>query len=444
MTLKSTLKDGLVIALGIIIIISLFSLQGWMETWRKNIQDKEILTGRQIMIDSPGAGDIIIGNGEDKKPKENKPDTTKQEDPNIKCLMDGGLTDDDVQIGGNFFKGIECPEKKKDVIKAEIREHCVNVNVGQELDTKICIENRGMLNFGLEIPKQPEKAAGKPINLKNYNGLALFVMFLITLLLVWREFEVKERKRKEWERIREKHVELPGEHIEVRVIKSAPLFKEIVSEEEKLLTHEEMIEVHEKLVREQKAAMEAKPLTTEEISECIKSFNAIGKDITEELKHGNLDKARRKFLLLFPIYTRLYNSLDEMRKRDLVDVIKYLHDQLNIMEKSRKIRHLIEEVYQHAEQHRVDKEPVEKTSEENKEIEKAAKVFSQLGGETEKEKIEKKDVLEGIEKMRESLIEGRTAEKKASNELRDELEKLKKLVYGEKTKGEKKQGKQKD
>ena len=431
MTLKLILKDGLVIALGIIIIISLFSMQGWMETWRTNIQEKDVLTGRQISIDSPGAEINHPGNDEPKRPP---PKTEEQQDPNIQCLMDGGLTDDDVQIGGNFFKGIGCPEKKKDVIKVEIKEHCMNVDVGEQLDTRICIENRGMLNFGLEIPKEPQKEVEKPLDLKNYNGLILFLLFLIILILVWREFEVKEKKREEWEHIKEKHAELPAEHIEVRVIKSAPLFKEIVSEEERLLTHEEMMEVHEKLMREEKTAMTARPLTIEEVSEYVKNFNAIGKDITEELKHGNLDKARKKYLLLFPIYTRLYNSLDEMRKRDLVDVIKYLHDQLNIMEKSRKIRHLIEEVYQHVEQHRVDKEPVEKTSEENKEIENAAKVFSQLGGEMEKEQIKKKDVLEKIDKMHESLIEGKIVEKKAASDLRDELEKLKRLVYGQEKK----------
>ncbi|MEK6840322.1 MAG: hypothetical protein AABX72_05240, partial [Nanoarchaeota archaeon] len=265
--------------------------------------------------------------------------------------------------------------------------------------------------------------------------------FLITLMIVWREFEMRERAREQLEHIKESHHKpLPPEQIERRVIKAAPLFKEILSEEEKLLNPLEVREIHEKLMQEQKLMIGGARLTHKEMSDYITHFNTLGKEISEELKHGNLPKARKKYLLLFPLYTRLYNSVDDAQKRELVDVIKFLHDQLNIMEKSRRIRHLIEEVYQETDKHRVDveqprKEDMKVLKEEH--VAEAKHVFSQLAGERERQRqLGRKEVLQQIDKVSTTLQE-QGVETPSAQSLQEELEALKRLVYGDKKKEKK-------
>lgn len=430
-----------IIILGIVLILVLFSLQAFFEQMRTSISS---VTGNAIIInttaDNPPVPTIIINHTSSDLPFVSQEQSFN---PRLQCWVDGGLRADDIVIGKDFFEGFVCPEKKKEIVTADVREECLVITVGEDVETDICSEDHGMLSFDVGLPSGAAAVAPAVPKERSYNGLILFIAFLVTLMIVWREFELRERSREQLEHAKESHHRtLPPEHIERRVIKAAPLFKEILSEEEKLLNPLEVREIHEKLMQEQKLMVGGARLTHKEMSEYITNFNNLGKDISEELKRGNLSKARKKYLLLFPLYTRLYNSVDDAQKRELVDVIKYLHDQLNIMEKSRRIRHLIEEVYQETDKHRVDvqepqKEDMKVLKEEH--VAEAKHVFSQLAGEREQQRqLERKEVLKQIDKVSTTLQE-KGVETPSAQSLQEELEALKRLVYGDKRKEKREQ-----
>lgn len=437
MSWRSLLRDSAVIILGIFLIFFLFSVQTFLEQMRETLSSPQI-TGEAIIINTTGDDGLIhIIPSSPPEPPPSPPEPPLN--PELACWMEGGLTPDDIVIGKDFFEGLACPEeRKKDRVTAAVEDRCLTVAVGNAVHTNICAVDEGLLSFGLVLPPTAAAVAPPLTPERTYTGLMLFLAFLITMMIVWREYEVRERIREHLEHERESHhLPLPPEQIERRVIKAAPLFKEILSEEEKLLSSEDVQEIHEKLMQEQKMMITGAPLTHEEIGAYIRTFNALGKEISEELRHGNLSKARKKYLLLFPLYTRLYYAVDESRKRDLVDVIKYLHDQLNIMEKSRKIRHLIEEVYRDVEKHRVDVEqpPKEEMKVLKDDERKFTQIFSHLAGERREERpLEKKEVLKQIEKVHTTLQET-PVETESLKSLQEELEDLKSMVYkGEKRK----------
>lgn len=423
--LRALARDVAVILLGIMLVLGLFVLQSFLEGAREEVQGT-VLTGAQIIINTTSTNPPPREPGVVITPQYPQ----VQHHPRVQCLMQGGLTEDDVHLAGELLEGVPCPERQKREVKAALVDKCLRISVGGELDTALCVEKEGAVSLDFAIPSvapgQPPAVAVQ----RSFNGIILFVLFLMTVLWVWREYEMRERKLEERQKERQRYEYHPVEEVEVKIIKSAPLFKEAVSEEERYLSPEEVREIHAALLREQQKMGEAPPLQREEIGEYIKGFNELGKEISRYLREGKLHKARRRYLLLFPLYTRLYYAVDEERKGELVDVMKYLHDQLNIMEKSKKIRHLIEEVYRDVEKHRVDVEPEhEKIVVLRDEKEKAEGVFSSLSGEGGP--VRKKEVIRQIEKVQEHLERKDVPREQRATvkDLQAELEELKELVY---------------
>ena len=134
------------------------------------------------------------------------------------------------------------------------------------------------------------------------------------------------------------------------------------------------------------------------------------------------------YLALFPIYSRLYNTLDESSKAELQLVVKYLHDQVNIALRGTEIRGLIEEAYTEAEAHRVDREKgynalkdadrLNELIEKNK-IEEAKKVF---GGKTSGEGV-KRRLVGSIDSLGESIDDSDENMKEVKRKL-NEIKKL--------------------
>jgi|GEM_PF-4355230 hypothetical protein len=432
MSVVTLLRDIGIILLGILLVFTLFSLHNFMGAGKEFI-DQNSLTGGFLMFNSSGAEDSPPPPTTSTPPVTVPPPMVT--DPVLTCFMEGGLTADDIEIGGAFFKGFYCPAPvEKKPVTATLENKCLGIHIGGEIDSAFCFAGPNTLQVGLSLPRQPEGVTPPLIISKNYNALILFILFLVSMVLMWREFEMRERRLHERELEKNRHLVLPSEQIDVKVITSAPLFKEIVSAEEQLLSPEEVKEIHEKLMKEEHQAIRAPPLTSDEVNEFIKSFNALGKEIADYLKEGKLDKARKRYLALFPLYTRLYHSVDETHQRELVEVIKYLHDQLNIMEKSKKIRHLIEEAYKDLDQHRVDQEqkPREKLV-VLKEKETAHEILSELTREKSNvEPLDKEDVLQNIEHLREKLQDAKKDTSRGTfKNIHEELEDLERLVYGD-------------
>jgi hypothetical protein len=425
--LLSVMKDSVVILLGIVLVLGLFAFQHFMGV----VQEQgESLTGRQISIGT---------NLPDQPNKTPSPPSSvghSIEHPivpeTIQCLTEGGVTEDDVEITGSLLEGFPCEiDRERKEVSAEVEQNCLRLHVEDEIRTVICFDEDAGAQIGIVIPPRPHLDALDVEIGRNWLGLVLFLLFLITLFIVWREFEVREKALEE-QRLRRIRRELPGERVEVKTIKSAPLFREYVPEEERMLSAEEAENIHSTLVSEQSMALRATPLKREEIVGAIKEFNRIGKEISIYLREGKLVKARKRYLLLFPLYTRLYHSVDTFKQRDLVDVMKYLHDQIHIMEKSKKIRHLIEEAYRDVDEHRVDQETTDEVKDLHKDVEQADQLLGQLSEERANKPLKKERVMGELDKFQDMVKDTSlpTTQKKAMKNLEYELETLKKMVYG--------------
>ncbi len=478
----SFFKDSVVIFISILLILSLFGIHYYMEELHNEIKERapfqNTITGSVIVVttsDVPLAPAINITKIPLPQPRPQYTDLTLQ------CLSEGGLTPEDIAIGRNLFTAFSCDTTPSTQAHVTRKGRCISLVIDGQLDNLFCFAGP-QPDVRVTIPSGGQAPPAPYTPRKNYAGLILFTIFLIISILVWREFEIRESamERRHREKIRRgETVTFPEEEIEVKVIKSAPIFKEILAKIEQKLSTEEREQIHKKLLQEQLSIESKERFTTikqEEIADAVKQFNTLSKEVSEELKNGKLHNARKKYLFLFPLYTKLYNSVPEDQQVQLLDIIKYLHDQMNIMEKSRRIAHLIEKAYSDIQAHDVKAEaqkkyvtPLwkeeqkqetrppqtpEKQQEENQDLKTvrtllegkdyalARNMFLRLGGKLPTQKVYKKeltlynkqDILDEIHKIHETLEIKHTALPAEDNttqdtqELQKELEELRLLI----------------
>ncbi len=426
----SFLREGLIIALAFILILLLFFFQHLSNIAQEKIaayRDGERITGNPIVITGPS-----------QTPPETSPPAAtglyiKQkyqqdfERKNVVCLTRGGVTVEDVFVLGNLLSGIDCALHKQQV-DVTIQDKCVLLRAEQDLYSVFCA-SADAPSFRIVIPD-----AGPAPELiktpKNYNGLILFILFLLMLFLTWREFELRESKRERELKKKMREAEAQGktfvpeeEEKKIVYIKAAPLFKDVEDIEKKHLTPEEIEQVHQRFVQqelERGIDVEFERLKKEEIADYITSFNTLVKKVVSHLQHGKLDDARRAYLLLFPLYTRLYASVDYTTRADLQSVLTYLHTQVQVMEKSRLIAELIEKAYAGRDK-----------ATEVKNVEQAFKSLSKSPEAVERPE----NILDHIDTAKESLEKKETQEiHKELDELRDLLEKGRATLSKEKMK----------
>ncbi len=423
----SSLREGLIIALALILILLLFFFQHLSNTAQENIaahRDGERITGRPIVITGPS-----------QTPPEVPPPTPTglhieqkyQQDferKNVACLTMGGVTVEDVFVLGNLLSGIDCALHKKQV-DVTVQDKCVLLRAEQDLYSVFCA-SADAPSFRITIPETgpaPELLKTS----KNYNGLILFILFLLILFLTWREFELRESKKERELRKKMREAEAQGktfvpeeEEKKTVYIKAAPLFKDVEDIEKKHLTPEEIEQAHQRFVQqelERGREVEFERLKKEEVAEYIMRFNTLTKKVASHLQRGELDDARRAYLLLFPLYTRLYASVDYTTRADLQSVLTYLHIQLQVMEKSRFIGELIEKAYNVSEK---KKEGVQKAQE-------AIKSLGGLAGEKKEAGLVQESTLAHIDRVRSLLPQG-TRSAEAAENLQRELDELRTLL----------------
>lgn len=433
MNVKEVFRGFAIIAFAIVVVLVLFIFQYAFTHINSNVELP--ISGKVIAIENKfgsDAGNIVIVNPPTGTPS-NEVITTgglKEEDlfasDNMRCWRQHGVSVEDALVFGEILDKSGCKaEAKKKKVSVKIVNNCLNIDIESELYALLCIDDK-QPQMAIDIPTGFGVAPPIVIT-KSYNSAILFLIFLLSILLLWGRYEVssfRERTLKRSVRFRE------GDVVEIKYIKPAPLFGEKPLQPK--VPIEEIEKIHKKLlsersVRESKE-LERIKLKADEVNNYIKEFNELAKEANSQLQTGNVEEARRLYLALFPIYSRLYNTLDESSKAELQMVVKYLHDQTNIALRGTEIRGLIEEAYTEAEAHRVDREKgynalkdadrLNELIEKNK-IEEAKKIFGgKTGGEGAKKKL-----VGSIDNLDESIDDSDENLKEAKRKL-SEIKKL--------------------
>lgn len=474
MKLSELMREIAIIIIFLIVIGSMFILHYAVSNINKEFNKKIIsneIIGKVVQIGGPVQPPpppppsqppkptvIINGTSPPEQPHEESPEPVITNE-NVRCWKRAGIRNDDITIISNVLSGIKCEiikERKK--IDAKIEDNCLVIDISNETLTNLCFIEEKPPDIKIGIP-----SGGSGIGIyegkRAYYGWILFLLFVLTIFLMWGRFEFREHQEK---KIKEEYRHIfEGFGVEpepkIKYIEPPPKYKKgiippKIESEDIGITHSKLME---ELPEEEKDIMQKIKIKSDDFPPYINKFNELARLTNESLIKNNLKQARKIYLELFPVYTKLFNSLDEQKKKEIQDVIKYLHDQINIMEKGRKIRHLIEEAYREAKKYKVE-EPKKKTEEskqysysrisdfnpvreylEKEDYENAIDMFNKLGGKIEKKDetdiynipITKGEVLDEIDLIHKKLDERKdTVYNDKIIELKKELDELRQLI----------------
>lgn len=318
----------------------------------------------------PIAGDVIlIGGPEEKKGTEqgqgadgatSRGDQSQRASENLRCWRDAGLSEDDIKVVGSIASMKKCEDDGEDSVSGKAEDGCIVLSVG-EVDTKICDldkDEKGPffdIDFGGVLDRAKERVMAGPLvefqkETDYYPGIFLIVMMLVGVL-IWKEFELMERKRdsSHWRGHGHEHGEFKPElfeeekKVEVKYIKAAPIFGEFGKEarEEKRKVFEEVEREKEELV----ARLHLEKVRRSQVKELIGRFNEASKIASGYLRQDNLDALKKAYLQMFPIYSRLIDVVNDDNKKGLQEVIAYFHREIRLREESLRISRLIERAY---------------------------------------------------------------------------------------------------
>ena len=478
MKLSDLMRDFAIIALFLIIVMIMFILQYASSSIQREFNQKitsDSLSGRVVEIGGPAqpsqpsppqtpptqpspppSGVVIIGNKTSEVPPV-EPPPPQLTNENLKCWNLAGIRYDDIRIIKNVLSGIKCEIKReRKSIDIGIKDNCLIIDINRETVTNLCTKEEQPPEIKIEIHSGGE-GAGEIVEKKNYYGWILFLLFILTTIFTWGKFEFKDIKDK---RLKEefKHIlEDVGGEVQIKYIELPPRYKGS-KEFPKKDVAEKIDDVHRRLIEErpieEKELFMKLKIKPEDFAEYINKFNELARQTNDLILNNNIKLARRKYLEVFPVYSKLYNSLDDQKRKEIQDVIKYLHDQINIMEKSRKIRHLIEEAYREIKQNKTEPQNKAEDSKsystaglkdlsqlrdliESREHEAAVKLFNEMYGKIKaikdtpdiKFETEKKDILDEIDLIHKKLEEKyESMEKEEVKELEKELNELRDLI----------------
>ncbi len=368
MGIKKTIHDIAVLCVGVVLVLTLFLVHYAVSQVGTHYQEK--LTGQVIQISEGDSSDIVIEDPSSSQAPEKPPEPPPAPlSKNLQCWADAGITRTDMLIVGNLLENTPCKEEQeRPKITVKKQSDCVVVDSDNQVVTQLCESPQSEApKIDISFPESQGISAPLIPQQRNYAPWFLFILFGISVMVVSREhsfaFGLKEK---------DEHVER-DEDKEIKYIEAAPLF-----DEKKIKSDIQDLErMHHKLLAGytlEKPSFASIRILPEEITAMIKEFNEQTRAIYNAIKKNDAATARRVYLDIFPLYTRLYNALKQERRQELQEVITYLHHQITIMEKSSTITHLIEEAYRQTERHKVSG----KSTNEKKTVEKLQKEIMKL------------------------------------------------------------------
>ncbi len=331
--LDSVRNISLVIVLLAVLLI-VFSITTVISEFGSNIG--ESITGEVILIKGSGYEEnVSIISGK----------VASELNDNLICWIEGGLNEEDLIVIGHLLKDMDCPKGEKRNVDARIEGDCVVLDIENEATTKVCPEGLkpvieidligGFDGPSIELGSVPQK---------NYYVYALFFLAVITVILFWREYELsvktdletkaeeaylkkRDEKRKEFKKaLEEGKITQRKKTEKVIYISPAPVYdeKKAAKEKKEKIILERKTE-SENIKKERDDAIKRNKLVTE--------FNKESEDINKLIVSGKLTESRKKYLLLFEVYSDLTKMVSPINREKLDEVMQYLCHYLGALEK---------------------------------------------------------------------------------------------------------------
>tara|TARA_Y100000310_G_C20689163_1_gene821072 strand:+ start:1844 stop:3235 length:1392 start_codon:yes stop_codon:yes gene_type:complete len=317
---------GFAVALLVILVLFL-GIESFVSNVGSGIGDT--ITGDVIII----KGDIAEGN---------------ISNGNILCWLEGGLQEQDIIVAGNLLSDLNCPEGKKQEVIAKLEEGCVDVDIGGEAKAKLCGEDEKP-DINLELVVGPRvKGSMFPLGfdapVRNYAWYGLFLLIIVILFLLWREYEIrfvkteaelrserrymkrKALKLKEEEERRKKVAEMKKKVKKIVRVPAAPLYDEKKARERERRKKE----ARRKLRKEKEKRKVSKESRRNDLALV---FNKLSDSVNDAIIKGDVKRSRKNYLKLFEVYSNLVPISDRGDRNIMDSVMQYLFNYLEALEK---------------------------------------------------------------------------------------------------------------
>ena len=345
MKIPKIIKDASMLVILMLAIGFLFTLQGLLEQ-----TDYTEITGDVIQVGrGQNQNTVVVGNGEPKVPPKLPPKTPEEiANSNLKCWVKAGVTTEDLVIVGSLLRTTKCkePTQKKE-IKSSVENNCLKFNVEEQAYTDICVKKEETPDFNIALPTQGKGSVDVPSVKRSIWPIILFLLILFFTFGVWSWDEMRGTfKGSDFKRYDELEL-FYGAH-------KLPTYGKTLSfEERESAVSGKMDEIYTKLLREKEKRAVTKRLSQKEAEKMINKFNQLSQELYEDIKRNDIPHSIRHYNHLFDTFLQLYPSVHKANQQTLLKVVIYFGKQLALLQKSRKISHLIKEAYADTDKHKV-------------------------------------------------------------------------------------------
>ncbi len=337
-----------VVAFYVFIILIIITLSLHYALTEKSFHLQNVITGGQIAIEGGGDNNNVVIGGEGNNPPGGQgnggsgttflpPVIVTAEEKNNLCWMRRGLSDDDIRVVGNLLLLDACSyvKERKDV-EVTSHESCFTITSEGKVSFDLCPQ-QDIPSLFITIPFGTG-SAGLPPPSRNYFLPILIIFFVVSAIVLWSKFELSRNyhPRKPGEEPRIQQPEIGGgfgvpaslaETIETKMIMLPPLFqKEALPSASMLLDQKKL---------EQKKI--------HWLNKRIKKFNKLTRLMNQCVEQERFDQARKIYLSLFPLYSKIEKRVDDQKKKKLDRVMSYLYHELSIRENKTTIAHLMQD-----------------------------------------------------------------------------------------------------